>query len=41
MKVVLLTAEGPAFCAGAGLDWPTGGKRGDGPVWDSVADVMR
>ena len=23
VKVVLLTAEGPAFCAGFGLDWST------------------
>lgn len=41
-RVVLLDAEGPAFCAGYGLDWATpaqaaevgGGRR----VWDSVAD---
>ncbi len=39
VKVVLLTAEGPAFCAGFGLDWSTVGGRGDGPVWDTVADV--
>jgi enoyl-CoA hydratase len=39
VKVVLLTAEGPAFCAGFGLDWSTVGERGDGPVWDTVADV--
>src|SRR5215213_8569501 len=39
VKVVLLTAEGPAFCAGFGLDWSTVGEQGDGPVWDSVADV--
>jgi enoyl-CoA hydratase len=39
VKVVLLTAEGPAFCAGFGLDWSTVGDRGDGPVWDTVADV--
>jgi enoyl-CoA hydratase len=39
VKVVLLTAEGPAFCAGFGLDWSTVGERRDGPVWDSVADV--
>ncbi len=39
VKVVLLTAEGPAFCAGFGLDWSTVGDPGDGPVWDTVADV--
>jgi enoyl-CoA hydratase len=39
VKVVLLTAEGPAFCAGFGLDWSTVGEREDGPVWDTVADV--
>jgi enoyl-CoA hydratase len=39
VKVVLLTAEGPAFCAGFGLDWSTVGERRDGPVWDTVADV--
>jgi enoyl-CoA hydratase len=39
VKVVLLTAEGPAFCAGFGLDWSTVGERSDGPVWDTVADV--
>jgi enoyl-CoA hydratase len=39
VRVVLLTAEGPAFCAGFGLDWSTVGEREDGPVWDTVADV--
>jgi enoyl-CoA hydratase len=39
VRVVLLTAEGPAFCAGFGLDWSTVGERSDGPVWDTVADV--
>jgi enoyl-CoA hydratase len=39
VKVVVLTAEGPAFCAGFGLDWSTVGERQDGPVWDTVADV--
>jgi enoyl-CoA hydratase len=44
VKVVLLSAEGRAFCAGFGLDWSTlasaepGGDRGR--VWDSVADVQ-
>ena len=43
VRVVLLSAEGPAFCAGFGLDWSTvaqaereGGER----VWDSVTDVQ-
>jgi enoyl-CoA hydratase len=46
VRVVLLSAEGPAFCAGFGLDWSTaptvpavdghGGER----VWDTVADVQ-
>ena len=40
VKVVLLTAEGRAFCAGFGLDWSTvGGEPSGGPVWDTVADV--
>jgi enoyl-CoA hydratase len=40
VRTVLLCAEGPAFCAGFGLDWSTAG--GAGPrdrVWDTVADV--
>src|SRR5262249_58222825 len=48
-RVILLRAEGPAFCAGYGLDWSTaaqaaerGPAPGTGPdprrVWDSVAD---
>jgi enoyl-CoA hydratase len=47
VHVILLRAEGPAFCAGYGLDWSTtaqaeeralteGGRR---RVWDSVADL--
>jgi enoyl-CoA hydratase len=43
VKVVLLTAEGPAFCAGFGLDWSTVAQANEGErrerVWDSVADV--
>lgn len=43
VRVVLLRAEGPAFCAGFGLDWSTlgqaSGEAADGRVWDSVADV--
>jgi enoyl-CoA hydratase len=45
VRVVLLWAEGPAFCAGFGLDWSTAAQGSDsadgarGRVWDSVADV--
>src|SRR3954463_5525953 len=46
VRVILLRAEGPAFCAGYGLDWSTraqageraGETAGDRRVWDSVAD---
>ena len=47
VRVVLLDAEGPAFCAGYGLDWSTAAQAtehtADGPgaadrIWDSVAD---
>jgi enoyl-CoA hydratase len=45
-RVILLRAEGPAFCAGYGLDWSTvaqaaeaeGAASGRARVWDSVAD---
>ncbi len=45
--VILLRAEGPAFCAGYGLDWSTVGQaredkasaEGARRVWDSVADM--
>ncbi len=47
VKVVLLSAEGRAFCAGFGLDWSTTGQAAaddaegvDGRVWDTVADVQ-
>lgn len=40
VKVVLLTAEGPAFCAGFGLDWSTSGRPEPRLVWDTVADVQ-
>jgi enoyl-CoA hydratase len=44
VKVVLLMAEGPAFCAGFGLDWSTmaqaAEEAGRQRVWDSVADVQ-
>jgi enoyl-CoA hydratase/carnithine racemase len=39
--VILLRAEGPAFCAGYGLDWSTRQdptRLESGRVWDSVAD---
>jgi len=49
VRVVLLRAEGPAFCAGYGLDWATVAqaheqRRADpgaarSRVWDSVADM--
>lgn len=49
VRVILLRAEGPAFCAGYGLDWSTAAEAsqtvyseaaGTEPrrVWDSVAD---
>jgi enoyl-CoA hydratase len=44
VKVVLVAAEGKAFCAGFGLDWSTAGQATldgtGGRVWDSVADVQ-
>src|SRR4051794_20090793 len=44
VKVVLLTAEGRAFCAGFGLDWSTAapGASSGAPerVWDTVVDVQ-
>ncbi|HWL66407.1 MAG TPA: crotonase/enoyl-CoA hydratase family protein, partial [Actinomycetota bacterium] len=41
-RVILLRAEGPAFCAGYGLDWSTEAQAGEssgGRVWDSAADL--
>jgi enoyl-CoA hydratase len=45
VNVILLRAEGPAFCAGYGLDWSTAAQADEskriasgGRVWDSVAD---
>lgn len=43
VRVILLRAEGPAFCAGYGLDWSTQMQAEeadalDGHVWDSVID---
>jgi enoyl-CoA hydratase len=45
--VILLRAEGPAFCAGYGLDWSTAGQAredretgaGQRRAWDSVGDM--
>lgn len=45
-RVILLRAEGPAFCAGYGLDWSTAAQAAQtarpagepARVWDSVAD---
>ncbi|MFI5314476.1 MAG: crotonase/enoyl-CoA hydratase family protein [Myxococcota bacterium] len=49
--VILLRADGPAFCAGYGLDWSTAAQATEGSagperperarsrVWDSVADL--
>lgn len=42
-RVVLLDAEGPAFCAGYGLDWATSAQSAERSnqeerVWDSVRD---
>lgn len=49
-RVILLRADGPAFCAGYGLDWSTAAQAGEldaaagaseagRRVWDSVADL--
>jgi enoyl-CoA hydratase len=43
VRVILLRAEGPAFCAGYGLDWSTQMQAQEaqelgGRVWDSVID---
>jgi enoyl-CoA hydratase len=42
VRVVLLDADGPAFCAGYGLDWSTEAQAAeeatDARVWDSVRD---
>ena len=43
VRVILLDAEGPAFCAGYGLDWSTAAQAHDGEaserVWDTAADL--
>jgi enoyl-CoA hydratase len=43
VKVVLVRAEGRAFCAGFGLDWSTASQATNENVervWDSMADLM-
>src|SRR5256885_301853 len=43
VRVILLRAEGPAFCAGYGLDWATpaqASERQQGRIWDSAADLQ-
>jgi enoyl-CoA hydratase len=42
VRVILLRAEGPAFCAGYGLDWSTAAQAAadrNERAWDSVADM--
>lgn len=38
VRVILFRAEGPAFCAGYGLDWSTVSQGGE-QDWDSVQDL--
>jgi enoyl-CoA hydratase len=40
VRVVLLRAEGPAFCSGYGLDWATRAQGGESARWDSAADYQ-
>jgi enoyl-CoA hydratase len=43
VRVILVRAEGPAFCAGYGLDWSTAAQASEPTpdrVWDSVADYQ-
>jgi enoyl-CoA hydratase len=44
VRVILLGADGPAFCAGYGLDWSTRAQAesqgGHSRVWDPVADYQ-
>jgi len=44
IRVILLRAEGPAFCAGYGLNWATRAQAEEQKrrrrVWDSVADLQ-
>jgi enoyl-CoA hydratase len=42
VRTILLRAEGPAFCAGYGLDWSTQAQAAESAsarVWDSVTDL--
>ncbi|MDY7106910.1 MAG: crotonase/enoyl-CoA hydratase family protein [Actinomycetota bacterium] len=43
VRVILLDAEGPAFCAGYGLDWSTAAQaddqRREQRAWDTAADL--
>ncbi len=42
VHVILLAADGPAFCAGYGLDWSTQAQAAEGMgrrIWDSVSDL--
>ncbi|MGH9117189.1 MAG: crotonase/enoyl-CoA hydratase family protein [Acidimicrobiales bacterium] len=42
VRVILLRAEGPAFCAGYGLDWATAAQAEEAAadrVWDSATDL--
>jgi enoyl-CoA hydratase len=43
VRVILLDAEGPAFCAGYGLDWSTAAQAEDdrqsSRAWDTAADL--
>jgi enoyl-CoA hydratase len=43
VRVILLRADGPAFCAGYGLDWSTAAQAAASDrterVWDSAADL--
>lgn len=43
VRVILLDAEGPAFCAGYGLDWSTARQASDTDrnerTWDTAADL--
>ena len=44
VRVILLRADGPAFCAGYALDWSTQAQAAEGAarerVWDSVTDYQ-
>jgi len=42
VRVILLRADGPAFCAGYGLDWSTAAQAGErtARAWDSIGDYQ-